>query len=224
MPFKKFNASKNELKKFRSQRLVGIQWEYNYFSSYDSMSFSFKGHNVSRSIKKWIDKWGGTIHTDISCGEEIITPPVGGDHAFDCIKELGEAMLKSKVKVDNRCSVHVHVDAKDLSIDDIKKLAIVYSKVEPLLYIIGGHERYDNDYCCPIADALQAALNKKVHWKQYLSKTYGLIGSPYDRHDGARYKGLNLVPWLYGKPRNRDNTTVEFRIHKYTDNWKRIVK
>jgi hypothetical protein len=129
--------SKKDRLTFNSVRLAGVEWEYNYVDS-------------NKSLENWKQRWGGTIHYDASCGEEAVTSPMAGDYIAKVITELGAAFKTGCAKIDDKCSVHVHVDAHDYSWHDMFKLLKVYSKVEPLLYLLAGQQRLANRYCVPI--------------------------------------------------------------------------
>lgn len=204
------NAS--ERKHFKNTRLVGIEWEYNI-------------SNGDRSIKAWIQKWGAGLHSDGSCGLEIVTPPIAGDHISNCLTELGQAFTNDCASIDNRCGLHVHVDARDLAWQDIRKLVKLYSKYEPFLYLLGGQWRGMAQYTKQIGPVYLQAI-EETDWKAAImgaawqvnpleSREVNRNVRPGKKADG-RYVGLNLCPWLagrFGDGRKKD-TTVEFRLHR----------
>jgi hypothetical protein len=155
------------------------------------------------------------------------------------VKELGAAFIKANATADEKCGVHVHVDARDLRWEDIYRLVKVYAHVEPLLYLLAGQHRVANQYCAPTgkkyADALMALDRKdRVLGVAYDTSSGRMRSrSKPGKKDGGRYKGLNICPWLAGRRRDRyrretapeikRDTTVEFRLHRNTLDPSRLI-
>lgn len=278
-------------KLFDCTRTVGVEWEFN-------SSVNDSGLNL------WREKWKGQLATDGSCGREAVTPPLAGDHIINCLTDLGKAFETGKAEIDDRCGIHVHVDASDLSWRDMFRLLRTYAHVEPLLYLLGGEHRTQNRYCIPCGQTYMDAMNKPLpsldiaenkikilstnvetwlkdiavleekrslaqtneDWVQYkelgirksqlhaavvrnqssiidlqaglaldpdklkldimkegiLEVAFNRRGADARKHqqagpgkkDGARYKGLNLCPWLAGRKIKAKDTTLEFRLHR----------
>lgn len=217
------NEFKNR-KSFNSKRLCGVEWEYN---------------TASRAImNEFEEKWRAGNHHDGSCGREIVTAPMAGDHIEKCIRSLCKAFQNADAEIDKRCGIHVHVDAKDYTWEDMYRLLEVYCKVEPLLYLFGGQERSLNAYCVPSARKYLEALNhedkkgaivtianykdRSIADKDNLAHSKGEMKHPEKKSSG-RYKGLNISPWLAARKYKRSDQTVEFRIHKNSDNADRVT-
>lgn len=214
-----------DMKYFKNKRLVGVEWEFN------------EAKNGEFKIEDWADKWHSNITEDGSCGREAITAPLAGDYISKCLIELGEAFQLSKVKVDKSCSVHVHVDARDFDWNKITNLTKLYSRFEPLLYLLGGQSRSHNEYCIPNGVDYKKVLDKNLkpmkEREELLSIIYNFNDtkqavkhhkSKYkDKKGEGRYRGMNLVPWAVGKSKGSKDTTVEFRIHKDTLNTNRVI-
>jgi hypothetical protein len=222
-PFGMFKPNgKHRRKKFNSNRLVGVEWEFNRTSKNDA-------------IRHWRNKWGGGLHYDGSCGEELVTPPLAGDYIEDCLRELGVALKRDNAVMDRDCGIHVHVDAHDLMWSDMFKLLATYSHVEPVLYAIGGQFRADGDYCVPCGQVFTKVLESEDPKGELLAASYDQSSPDWGRRykreyqpgkkDGRRYRGLNIQPWLAGRTSRRVNsdTTVEFRIHRETIDAERVI-
>ncbi len=212
---------KSDRKKFLSKRLAGVEWEFNTSRS-------------KRPLNKWVKEWYGEIHHDGSCGDEAVTAPIAGDYIEKCVSALGEAFKQGSVVADNRCSIHVHVDAKDIYWIDMYRLLTLYSKLEPILYLIAGQDRLANQYCKPCGVDYLNALNRRDSKEAIMRVAFGLnddnYGSARETQRGkpgkkanGRYKGLNICPWLAGRTKAVNgsramvpDTTIEFRIHKNT--------
>jgi LysM domain/Putative amidoligase enzyme len=204
--FPSFKASERKL--FDSTRLSGIEWEYNRASDQRAMDY-------------WTRKWRGNLHRDDSCGYEAVTPPVAGDYMVRCVTSMGKVLARASI--DNRCSIHTHVDAKDMQWTDMFRFLDLYARIEPILYMIAGQERLDNRYAVPIGKEYATAL-KRVDRKDAImavafcplerdGRKHAVTTMPdhgrnsqrekpgrrADNHQYCRRKGLNILPWLAGR-------------------------
>jgi len=195
-------------------RLVGAEVEFNSCDSESSLMTSA------------LDEGHG-IHEDGSCGWELVTRPMTPAGLAQTMAELRRAF--DSCEVDSRCGVHIHVSAKDLRWADVRTLVALYSRCEPLLYILCGQKRANEKrYARPIR------LYEKMlgaDWKSDLvcdifeeSPRYAIrkLRSVHKK-DSCRYRGLNLAPWLAGRKKGRADTTIEFRSHKGTKDLARVA-
>lgn len=201
------------------KRLVGVELEYN--------------DNVDLSA--WVTKWRGNVHRDGSCGYEAVTTPIAGNHIDSCLRDLCKALKKQNAEADERCGIHVHVDANDIRWADMVRLLRIYSVVEPVLYLMAGQQRIAGRYCQPCGQVYAEALQDGGDNTELLKKEIAYaafhdtedVGRFVDRNDGARYlrcrpgkkdgaryRGLNLVPWFVGRRVQAPDTTIEFRLHR----------
>lgn len=202
-------ASRETLKHFNSTRLAGVEWEYN--------SITDRGVNL---LSGWKEDWDGRIHKDGSCGYEAVTPPMAGDNIANCLSDLGKAL--GYADADSSCGIHVHVDARDVSWQEMYKILHVYSKYEAFLYMLAGDWRIKNTYCKPCGTEYLSALGNT---DRKLSIIGVAINSSNDgvrdrmKHSGiskkdcGRYRSLNIMPWLAGRRKGKSDTTIEFRLH-----------
>ena len=201
---------KKERSLFDCSRLVGVEWEYNTVTNQAKMN-------------GWKDKWHGQIAHDGSCGYEAVTPPIAGDHMVNCLTDLSKAFKDGEAEIDDRCGIHVHVDASDIAWPDMYRLLKTYALVEPILYMLAGQHRSANRYCVPCGDQYLGALSKTDPKGEVISVAFNqgsaerahqyMKGNP-GKKDGNRYKGLNLCPWLVGRKIKAKDTTLEFRLHR----------
>jgi len=201
----------------RSNRMVGIEVEY----------------NQTCDLSTWIKRWNGAVHTDGSCGWEAVTTPIAGDRILPCMVQLTDSLKAAHVHADGRCSVHVHVDASDVTWACMRRLLHVYALVEPLLYAIGGQHRSQSRYAAPCGKAYREAakcgdFKEAVLWVAMAGASLGHRGRDMARQrpgkkDGGRYRGLNIMPWAAGRRTMAPDTTIEFRIHRNCLDGKRIA-
>ena len=239
---KHWNATSKDRQTFKSSRLVGVEWEYNHMGQ---RAYSVESGRLT-VLAPWIKTWKGSVHEDGSCGYEAITPPIAGDHIARCLTDLGRVLSKH-AKIDYLCSCHVHVNGGDLTFDDLYRLMWAYSKVEGVLFRLAGPARRNNIYCRPCGHRYQLALEhrfdgssrfidtqeevlKAVYHEGMVNRSPQTSGKAYhllyaSRRGPGRYVALNLFPWLYAQKvgKRRTPPTLEFRLHKFTKDAKRII-
>lgn len=205
-------------------RKVGVEVEFN--------------NHTGSPLDKWCGVWCGDVHEDGSCGWEAVTPPLTPKELEPCLKALGEALKDTGC--DNRCGIHVHVDARDITWPDMYKILQVYAKVEGALFVLGGQDRYFNNYSSTVgpeyAEAvsvtkdrryrvLQVALTDLPHSDRNLfgnmRKEYLRVSDVGKKH-GGRYKAINIIPWIAGRFKGKEDTTIEFRLHRGTHDMERV--
>ncbi len=236
-PGEPFRAlTRADLTLFNCSRLVGVELEYNNLDNRSVLS-------------KWSSKWRAGDHEDGSCGREVVTAPIAGNHLVNCLTSLGVAMREAGATADDRCGIHVHVDASDYRWHDMYRLLWVYNKVEALLYLLAGQQRIDNTYCKPCGTEYVSALSNIDRKGQILAVAYNTPAEDkYDptvqgyhvvsasksarkyvrevkpgKKDGGRYRGLNILPWLVARRLKKPDNTVEFRIHRNSLDSNRVL-
>lgn len=204
-------------------RKVGVEVEFNSDSG--------------QPLDTWCSIWGGDVHEDGSCGYEAVTPPLTPSKLKPCLEALQKALATAGC--DNRCGLHVHVDARDITWPDMYKVLSVYAKVEGALFVLGGQERYQNTYsssCGPeYASALSETKDRRYRVLavatgdtanvdfRHINKQYLRVSGIGKKH-GGRYKAINIIPWIAGRFKGKDDTTIEFRLHRGTHDAERIYQ
>ena len=208
-------ASKTQFKRNTLQRMCGIELEIASIEDSDYLT-------------NWQCNTGAGLVADGSIpdgGCEIVFRPTSGDVLLDDCESLGRALSNGKAKIDNSCGLHVHVDARDYTQADLRRLIILYASVEQVLFELVSRSRFDNHYCGPCGNKYLSWLAASNQWKNSskdFSKAWrhNLNSSLYDSQNGrhtkslkrekyhaARYSALNLHTYFYRK-------TVEFRLHE----------
>lgn len=177
----------------------------------DYVSDLLKNSGRDVEIRSWHhthnnDKW--ICKPDASCGMEICSP-VSED--IEEIKDVINLLSKdSKIKIDNRCSLHVHMDVSDcieknnflLDFEKSYKLGSVISwwiKCEAVFFDSFPNERKNNKYCqcIGLSDLLSIRdINTK--------KLINVLGQ-------NKYYSLNTYH-LY----KTDRLSIEFRLAEHT--------
>jgi hypothetical protein len=185
------------------------------------------------AIHDTVARWKGAIVEDSSIGSdegfEICTAPANGDLFLDQIKEICTALEVGGAEVRATCGYHVHVSAKDMDYWDLRKLILLYSKIESTLFRMIPASRRTSDYCLPCAqDYLHGLLKDKDAKNRIISNTYRIESvDGKDRRDhllharrckymSVRYNALNLHSWFF-------RGTVECRLAAGTVKYTKVV-
>jgi hypothetical protein len=202
-----------------SERKFGIEIEFLTHTKVDGRSRQlYHGTVVSALIANGIacvyEDYNHTtrtywkLTTDSSCGWELVSPPLSGVAGLEEVAKVCNVLEKTlHINVDKSCGLHVHVDASELTMEDIKNVVLRYAKNEKIIdYFMPKSRREDNnDFCLSLEDALTNTEFLKSKTIQSLSRNM----------DNGRYSKINLESYLrYG--------TIEFRQHNGTVNDEKI--
>jgi hypothetical protein len=115
----------------------------------------------------------------------------------------------------------VHVDARDFSYYDLRRLIFLYAKIESGLFAIVARSRQQSSYCTPCgaryADAIRGTLNPSINKQKVFAgvyadnpgKFFNKQSLAHDKYNSARYAALNLHSWFL-------RGTIECRMHHGT--------
>lgn len=158
---------------------------------------------------------GWRVKTDctIRCGPaaptgwEIVSPPLAGEAGFDALQIACRVLRGLGAQVNRTCGTHVHHEARDLTIDQVKAVARSWFNNQNLI------------------DGLVAPSRRGVHSSTYCrplgAEDIGRISLARDlrsipSHCGSRYKTMNLQSYgRYG--------TIEIRQHQGTCDYEKIA-
>jgi hypothetical protein len=125
-------------------------------------------------------------------GREFITKGdgVGGLLLYKATIEI-EAFLESHNPDPNwRCSTHVHVDVRDMTLLELKKFILAYVFYEKFIFRESGWNRYKNNFCVPmgvaqtqietVSDAFSHRITSIRSFSNYINDRWG------------KYTALNL--------------------------------
>lgn len=137
---------------------------------------------------------------DSSCGFELVSPILSGESGLRQIETVCDALKQVGAKVNKKCGLHVHVDARGLGSKDIAKVFIGYARYEPLFDALMPASRRQNmnQYCQSIKNA--------VHYAADYASDYRRI---YRQQYGTRYLKVNLESLIV-------HGSIEFRQHSGT--------
>lgn len=135
----------------------------------------------------WTIKRDGSLH---DAGMEFVfAQPWFGADAVNAIKFLTEHAKAKKYKATIRTGLHVHIDCRDMNLDELARLCTLYALFERAIYRYVGNNRDENVFCLPWykADAVSLIANNIVSDNQFRS----LKDRASDLAE-EKYGGLNL--------------------------------
>lgn len=124
------------------------------------------------------------------------TIPVWHNHAEDWLRELFNSF--NKAEASKRCSVHIHANINDFTLDQVKCLVLLYTIFERPLYRYSG-KRWNSIYCVPV-QTWAVGLNLD-------EMSFGDLAEAFHK-----YSGINIFP------DNGKLGTAEFRHMAGTKN------
>jgi hypothetical protein len=178
-----------------------------------------------RKLMPCVRKWGMAVVRDgsVDDGFEINTAPASGDKFVEQITELGDALKNQEADVNLHCGLHCHVDSRDFSFYELKKMVMFWRWVEPALYMLVHPSRSSSTYCKPCGVAYVQTMEEgkvpKDVRKKFFEAVYDGQSPSRDlnrkslarqsKYNNARYNALNLHSWMY-------RGTLENRMHHGT--------
>lgn len=154
-------------------------------------------------LDKWAVVYDGSVTDAELHGGEVVSPILCGDDGIASIKRILDLIKENLGRVDKSCGFHVHVNAKDLSIEELKFVVYRYERFQASIDMFMKENRRSdryNNYC--------GKYGKDIEDVRYLDSLEQL--SEIDR-----YYNINIAAYeKYG--------TVEFRQYCGTLNFEEI--
>lgn len=159
---------------------------------------------------------GWVVKPDSSCGLEVCTPIYKGWEGLKRVCQVVNAFRKDpKIKVDNRCSVHIHIEVADLSVEQQASVIAHWIKCEPVFMDSVPPHRKRNRYC-----QFMGMINLVQHDTQIDANNL------VRRVGNVKYYSLNTNQMI-----RNGRKTIEFRIIEgdgvkdpyLIKNWTRLI-
>lgn len=148
-------------------------------------------------FKFWYTKQDGSLRGDSV--ELVFKSPLAGKSIVDALIEVEKYIRDNGITPDtnDRTSVHVHVDVRDMVYDQLYKMSVLYALFERPLFKYAGEDRKSNVFCMSLEQG-QSQL-----------KAFHLIPTKQSEavRINDRYSALNLSAITrFG--------SIEFRLHR----------
>lgn len=154
--------------------------------------------------------WDCVHDGSLNCGSEFRLREVyQGDRILDEVRKFCIFLNERGYKIDNSCSVHIHIDAKDMNLKSLKYLIQMHRRYENFLYEFVRPSRKDARFCRPTDGQNEgilysfAPLNPAMRTntlREFKRAYYGCGSSRSDayadqeshKYYDGRYWGLNV--------------------------------
>lgn len=140
---------------------------------------------------------------------EVVSPILSGENGISQVRKVAKALVAAGAGVDQSCGLHVHIDANDLSKNDIVNAVKRYDFHELSIdsFMPRSRRGTRNHYCHPVSDLIPDLVRKSREPGVTVDR---LCASVYERY----YK-LNIAAFIR-------HGTLEFRQHSGTVNGKKM--
>jgi len=184
-------------------RPLGVELEYSVVSGFraamDKVRFG--------DDRAWEWEHDGTLTKG---GAELVCCPSNGDYFLRMIAKIVEMQQIWEPQVDKSCGFHVHVQARDLKMVDLRRLIALWCRVEKDLYgtlvdAMRWHPRKDGrHYCRPVAVAEDSRMENwqftdtdvlRLMRKRLLEVNTLSTTTPEDRIRAFLLKKLYGIDW-----------------------------
>lgn len=123
--------------------------------------------------------------------EFVFKAPLGGLDVVHALQELEQFITTNDItpQLSDRTSVHVHMDIRDITTEQLFNIILTYTFAERVLMRFCGESRIDNNYCVPLSKTSSTFLSRIGRFKD---KKTDFLRSVREFGDGNRYAALNL--------------------------------
>lgn len=124
--------------------------------------------------------------------EFVFRQPLAGIDVENALTEFSKYLSSLRVKpvTSDRTSVHVHLDIRDLTINQLFNLIVIYAFIEKPLMKMCGSSRMDNNYCVPLykinSDNFLYRIGRLNDERQFTDGVYSF-------GESERYSACNLA-------------------------------
>jgi hypothetical protein len=170
--------------------------------------FTAAGLIVGRGISAWTIKGDGSLNSPPRRGfqgMEVTSPKLSGDNGLAQVETATRILRNLGCEVNRSCGTHVHHDAADLTVDQIKRVARGWANNQTIIdwFVAPSRRQQNTGYCRPVTTGDLSTLDTATTLEQ-IRRLYL-----------DRYRTLNLA--AYGK-----FGTLEVRQHQGTLSFEKV--
>ncbi len=139
----------------------------------------------------WHRDHDGTVQPS---GEELVFAPMRGDGFVEGVIHVCEACVRAQAEMNETCSVHVHVDARDWSSWQVRNLCALYLKHEKGFYDLvprsrrGGKTHRHQGYSKMFSTSMRRDMQRLAQIKKRGDITHVLGSMMYDLGAGQEWE------------------------------------
>ena len=150
------------------------------------------------SFRYWTAKSDGSLRNH---GMEFVcSHPWGGVDLYNAAVEIDGFLFGNNPEDTWRCSTHVHIDVRDMTAAQVKKMILAYVFFERVLFKCSGWHRYKNNFCVALGFA-QGQLEDLGNW--WADSDAVFLNNLTGRWD--KYTAINFLPMSHFG-------SIEFRL------------
>lgn len=183
---------------------------FEWCSTQGMVGIEIEVENITNSVATaayWDIKTDGSLRNN---GIEMVSVPLQIKQVQLALEHAYEALNQNnKPDFSNRTSIHIHVNCRDLTQDQLYNFILLYAIFEKHFYTIAGNKRLNSIFCVPV---FRTNLLNQLH-----SVVYDLSSSWH------KYCGINLLP-LFQNSVTQGYGTIEFRHLYGTSNQREILE
>ena len=140
---------------FGDERLVGLELEFEGVVGI-TLDEPHQTQTVNYVTPKWQAVKDGSLRNS---GAEFVSIPIPIGSVRAAVAELFSCFPSSKSwELSIRTGLHVHVDVRDFTLEQLRTLVMAYCLIEPALFNYVGSEREESVFCIPWYRAQQDCL------------------------------------------------------------------
>lgn len=176
-----------------SDKYIGIEIE--------AENIKLPNEFLKQNLAYWTPTTDGSLR---NYGTEFVSIKLRGLDIKLALQEIAEIFSKYNITPDysERTSVHIHADARALTIPQLRTLILTYLAAEPYIFKWIGHGREDNSYCVP--------FYKNPRGIRSLGRLFSVSANSRELKDvvgGAyKYEAMNIRSIM-------EKGSIEFRHH-----------
>lgn len=138
---------------------------------------------------------------------EIVSPILYGKSGLESLKKVCEVLELTNAKVNKSCGLHIHLDAKNFTINQWRNLIINYARLEHVIDSFMAPSRRGNNNCFCRSLVLMPRLETTILHCNSIQEITSYFST--------RYMKINVEAFSRHK-------TVEFRQHQGTTDFRKI--
>lgn len=136
--------------------------------------------------------------------EYILRGAQGGSELYHSIINLENELSGHNFDPSLRCSTHIHLDVRLMTVVQFKKLLLAYIMYEPLFFALSGDYRKTSNFCPCFAFAQNKLKQLANIWSDDSRDFLYQMSECSERRTNDKYSSLNLVPVVH-------QGSIEFR-------------
>ena len=169
--------------------------------------------NADEIVQPVLKKYGMTAKEDgsVYSGCEITTQPSNGDEFLTQVRDLTTALNAVGARVDATCGYHVHIDARDYTWQSLRRMLILWSRVEAGMFLALPQARRTSRFARALAPQIDlwfpdpAERISLPHLKDRVAQLVkGQRPTPFRAQNN---EDVTLVRWLVANPEAAISTT-----------------